>query len=275
MSKIINQIAGMNFHFVRYPLEHFLDTMAKYSIQNIELWGASPHFYVNDLSLMDIKQVRKKIEQRQLKLICFTPEQCMYPIDIAAKEDYMRERSIRYFERSLIAANELESPKLLVTPGRGYFHEKSSEIWKRSRDSLERLVAHAERLNITMVLEPLTPFGSKVVNDIYSLKKMLNEIDSPYLKGMTDTNHMGVANEDIRDYFNHLGEDLVHIHFIDGPEGHLAWGDGNLPLEHYTQVLKENQYTGYLSLEITSSQYYIEPEKAIEKTMKALGNFLT
>ncbi|MFA6941378.1 MAG: TIM barrel protein, partial [Clostridiaceae bacterium] len=78
------------------------------------------------------------------------------------------------------------------------------------------------------------------------------------------------------DYFRALGKDLVHIHFIDGkPRGHLAWGDGILPLEKYVESLNSNNYEGYLTLEITDSGYLLNPEKAvgksIEKLKKALG----
>ena len=111
MSKITrDQITGMNFHYKHYPLEYFLDAMVRYECKNIELWGASPHFYVDELSLQDIKNIKREIDRRNLSVVCFTPEQCVYPINLAAREDGIRKRSIQYFIKSAEAAKELEAP---------------------------------------------------------------------------------------------------------------------------------------------------------------------
>jgi fructoselysine 3-epimerase len=44
MRKIqMSQIAPMNIHYVLYPLEYFLDSLVKFDIQSVELWGGAPH----------------------------------------------------------------------------------------------------------------------------------------------------------------------------------------------------------------------------------------
>lgn len=271
----IDKAAGMNIHYLHYPLDYFLDSMNRMQIKNIELWGGSPHYYIEDLTISETKSIKKKIESRNLKLICFTPEQCIYPVNIAAKEPYIRERSIRYFIKSIEAASELNSPMMLVTSGWGYLSESKEEAWKRSRDSLERILHKAELLGISLSLEPLRTDESNLVNNLSSLKKMLTEIHSPVLKGMIDTIPMALAGESIEDYFSALGKDLVHIHFIDGkPRGHLAWGDGILPLGKYVESLNSNNYEGYLTLEITDSGYLSDPENAVRKSIEKLKKAL-
>lgn len=271
----IDKAAGMNIHYLHYPLDYFLDSMNRMQIKNIELWGGSPHYYIEDLTISGTKSIKKKIESRNLKLICFTPEQCIYPVNIAAKEPYIRERSIRYFIKSIEAASELNSPMMLVTSGWGYLSESKEEAWKRSRDSLERILHKAELLGISLSLEPLRTDESNLVNNLSSLKKMLTEIHSPVLKGMIDTIPMALAGESIEDYFSALGKDLVHIHFIDGkPRGHLAWGDGILPLGKYVESLNSNNYEGYLTLEITDSGYLSDPENAVGKSIEKLKKAL-
>lgn len=276
MSKIArNQITGMNFHYKHYPFEYFLDAMVRYEFENIEIWGASPHLYVDDMSIQEIRNLKKEIDRRNLSVVCFTPEQCVYPINIAAKEEAIREKSLQYFIKSAEAAKELDAPLLLVTPGWGYENEDRNEAWKRSRHSLEKLSEVAARLDLTLALEPLTRVESNLISDSHSLKLMLNEVNSPSLKGMIDTIPMALANEDFTDYFNALKEDIVHIHFIDGkPDSHLVWGDGILPLETYIDQLNQAGYKGALSLEYTSYQYVQNPDLAIERTFKALSNVI-
>ncbi|WP_160724175.1 sugar phosphate isomerase/epimerase family protein [Bacillus sp. USDA818B3_A] len=276
MSKITRgQITGMNFHYKHYPLEYFLDAMVRYECKNIELWGASPHFYVDELTLHEMKNIKREIDRRNLSVVCFTPEQCVYPINLAAKEERIRERSIQYFIKSAEAAKELEAPLLLVTPGWGYENEDRHEAWKRTRDSLEKLSKVAGELGLTLALEPLTRVESNIINDAKSLKAMLKEVNSPFLKGMIDTIPMALANEDFNDYFSILKDEIVHIHFIDGkPEGHLVWGDGVLPLQRYMDQLSHHGYQGSLTLEYTSYQYVQNPNEAMERTLDVLSGLL-
>jgi len=267
------QITGMNFHYLHYPFQYFLDAMVKFEFQQIEVWGAAPHLYIEDLSLQDIRLIRGEIHQRDLSVVCFTPEQCMYPINLAAREREIRERSIRYFQKSIEAAVELESPMVLVTAGWGYRNESREEALKRSKASLDFLSTYAEKEGIVLALEPLQKVESNIVNTLPDLTELLNDVSSPNLKGMVDTIPMSVEGENLATYCEQL--ELAHIHFIDGkPTGHLAWGDGNLPLESYIQALVQHDYEGALTLEFTSTQYLLNPNEAIEKSLKTLAPYL-
>jgi protein FrlC len=86
---------------------------------------------------------------------------------------------------------------------------------------------------------------------------------------------MALAGETIADYHHALGSDLVHIHFVDGkPRGHLAWGDGVLPLAQYMRTLEGMDYRGSLTLEITDSSYIMDPAKADARSLQALLPYL-
>ncbi|UFJ39920.1 TIM barrel protein [Brevibacillus humidisoli] len=276
MGKIArSQIVGMNFHYLHYPLEYFLDAMVRYHFEKIELWGAAPHFYVEDDTLGDMRRKKREIDQRGVSVVCFTPEQCMYPINLAAKESHIRERSVRYFRKSLEACVELEAPMMLVTAGWGYRNEPSEEAWERALHSLQQLAVDAEKHGICLVLEPLTRVESNLVCDRATLVKMLTAIDSPAVKGMIDTIPLALAGEQMESYFEQLQDDLAHIHFVDGnPGGHLAWGDGTLPLEQYIHTLTQYGYRGALSLEFTAMQYVVDPDQAIEKSLRHLQPYL-
>ncbi|WP_144550469.1 sugar phosphate isomerase/epimerase [Bacillus sp. X1(2014)] len=270
-----SQITGMNFHYLHFPLDYFLDAMVKYEFEKIELWGAAPHLYVEELSLAEIHAIKKGIDQRGLEVVCFTPEQCMYPINLAAKEPAIRERSIAYFKKSIEAAIELEAPMVLVTAGWGYRNEGRQEALNRTQDSLEQLSSYAEKQGIILALEPLQKIESNLITTLPELKEMLGTVSSPHLKGMVDTIPLAVEGEELASYFEQLQDDFVHIHFIDGnPSGHLAWGDGSLPLEKYMKTLGDYNYNRALTLEFTSSQYLIDPNEAVEKSLRSLAPYL-
>ena len=264
-----SQLAGMNEHFRRYSLDFFLDSMVKLGIENIELWAASPHLYIEDVTYSEVGRIRKEIERRQLQLICVTPEQCIYPVNIAAREPNVRERSIHYFLKSIEVTSELGANMLQIIPGKGYFDEPVEEAWKRSRESLETIAKKAESLDITVVLEALELKESNLITNVSELKRMLNEVGSSHLQAVIDTCPMAAAGETFADCFRELGKDLRHIHFVDS--SHLAPGDGTLPLSQYLEEISRHNYNGYLTLEIVSSRYISDPVKPLENALLCLG----
>lgn len=269
------RLVGMNLHYGHYPLIHFLDSMVKFGFRNIELWGGSPHFYADEITAAsDLARIKREAEARELSIVCYTPEQVIYPINLAAKEVEIRERSIDYFIRSAEAANVLGAPRMLVTPGWGYENEPREEAWKRARESLAVVAERAQAMNLTLLLEPLTRAESNVIYDMESLRAMVREVGSSHLTGMLDTIPMAQSGLDIRGAYEVLKEDLAYIHFIDGPDGHLLWGDGTLLLEAYITQLNAIGYDGYLSFEYTSIDYFREPDAVMEKTLARLAPYL-
>ena len=77
-----------------------------------------------------------------------------------------------------------------------------------------------------------------------------------------------------RQWFETLGKNIVHLHFIDGrPYNHLVWGDGLYPLEKYLNVLNEFGYEGLLGQEITDGRYFDDPAAADMRNFKAFEPF--
>ena len=271
-----SQIAGMNLSYRYFSFDYFLDSMERIGFQSVEIWGASPHFYVPDLTPSDIRAAAKKIKDHGLRIVCFTPEQCCYPENIAEKDSVARKRSVAFYEKTIEACAELGSPQILMASGWGYFDEAPEEAWKRSADGLAQLSRAAERVGVTIVLEPLRAEETNLVTTLPQLKRMLDEVGSPALKAMIDTSPMYLSGETITDYFRTLGGDLRHIHFVDGdPAGHLAWGTGIFPLERYIAELKSYEYQNALTLELTAAKYFSDPNASMAAAFQYLQGYFT
>ncbi len=267
-----SQIAVMNIQYKYFPLEKFLDDAVENHVENVELWGASPFFHMEDMTWQDIKRVRRAIESRGLKLICLTPEQCVYPVNLASPQEPARRRSLKFFEDHLRAASELGTDKMLVTTGYGYFDGSDhEEAWKWAREGICSLGELAGIHGMTLALEVLRRDESNLVYNLPTLKKMLDEVDLPCVGGMIDTIPMALAGESPKDYLEALGERLVHVHFIDGaPRGHLAWGDGILDMKKYLEEFSAAGYRNCLSLEITDARYWMAPSASVKQSVEAL-----
>jgi|SRR5699024_6819969 len=262
----------MNQHYHRYTFNYFLESTLQIGLDAIELWGGIPHLYVGDATYRDIKKINYDINKRNLKLICFTPEQCIYPINLSAKDYATRDRSISYFKKCINAANTLECEQMIVSLGYGFYNEPVEEAWKRAIDSLQILTKEAEEKGITLLLEQMSTVGSNVVNNLKTLQQMYGEIKSPNLKVMADTVLLEFVGDNLEDY-KVFGDELVHIHFVDGNKqntAHLAWGEGIFDLNNYLKVLNDMNYDRYLTLELISPKYNWNPEKGIRDSIEII-----
>lgn len=274
--EIKDTIAGMNLHYRYFPLKYFLDSMEEEGIYNIELWGGFPHIYYEDLETDTISNLKEELKARGQKIIFYTPEQCMYPINIASQIKEARNRSIEYFKRNIELAHELECDKVLITSGTGYFNDESDVSWKLACASLQELCDFGIKYGIKLGLEVLRKDESTLVNDRFSLEKMLCDVNRENIGAVLDTNPIAVNGEKISEYFDVLGNRIMHVHFIDGtPYGHLAWGDGNMSAQDYFEELISVSYKGYLTLEITDTRYLMNPAKAVHDSLYYLKNVLS
>lgn len=269
------QVAGMNIHYLYYSLDDFLDTQQRLGFKSIELWCGAPHVLLDHMGYFDAQMLRRKIESRDLTLRVLTPENCIYPYQVGAREKELVERSFRYFRNGICLAEEMGCSMMEINSGWGYWNEDPAEAWKRSREMLSRLAEEAGQHDVTLVMESLRPEESQLVNNLEKTKQMLGEINSPYIKPMADLCAVSVAGETLEDWFEAFGSDLKHMHFIDGdPYGHLIWGDGKHDLGKEIEILNRYGYEGYLGQEITDGKYFADPMAADLKNMRQFERFM-
>ncbi|MDN7242523.1 TIM barrel protein [Planococcus sp. N028] len=249
--------------------------MKRLDIENLELWAGEPHLFVYRNALGNIRTIKKEIASRNLKIVCYTPEQCVYPYNLAASDSHWRRVSIDYFIDNLYAALALGTDKMLITSGIGDFSVAQEESWKYASNSIYQLSKVAEKEGMTLALEPLTRFESNLVTDFKGLKKMIEQIQSPSLKGMIDSVAMQLVGETPDDYFSLLPE-LSHFHLIDGDgrsDAHLSLDDGVQDWRGHLNSLQDHGYEGICTLEVMGSEYYQDPQAALMNSVKKIKEF--
>ena len=213
----LSQLCGMNIHYRYYMIDDFFSSMQKLGFKSVEIWTCPQHFYIDSIGYQDAVNFRHKAESYGLHIVCLTPEQNNpKPHNIAAKDPYLQHKTFQYFCNAIQIANELECGKILITSGWNFYSESCKEAWKRSVDMLSRISSFAEKMNVILAMEALQPSESRLVTDIPSIRKMLNDVNSSNLKITVDLGAMVCANETVQDYFNAFGKDVVHSHFVDG-----------------------------------------------------------
>ncbi|MEW9548259.1 sugar phosphate isomerase/epimerase family protein [Nonomuraea sp. NPDC050783] len=276
MSLSITQFTGSNFSYQHLPFERFLDDAADLGREHLELWGVAPQLHVPELSDAEARAVRRAAETRGLSVRCLTPEQVMYPVNVASPVPWLREGSVALFRRAAELCAELGAGLLLLTPGRGFEDEPVEAAWRRSADAIGEIAGYAATLGVTCVLEALQRVESNLVNDAAGLARMIGEIGAPNLGAVLDTVAMATAGDTVDGYFDALGDRVRHVHLVDGrPAGHLAWGDGELPLAEYLEALDRRGYAGCLTFELFGpGTYAFDPRPAVERCLSAVRPLL-
>jgi protein FrlC len=272
-----SQISGSNFSYQHLPFDVFLDDMVELGRQHVELWGIAPQLHIPQLGDDEARGIRRRLQERGLNAICLTPEQVIYPVNVASPEPWLRDASIAMFRRAAQLCVELGSPLLFLTPGRGFEDEPAEAGWRRAVDAIGQITAYASTLGVECVLEPLQRVESNLVNDSAALARMIDDVGAANLGAALDTVAMATAGETVDDYFDTFGERIRHVHLIDGrPNGHLAWGDGELPLGRYLEALARRGYRGHLTFELFGDgSYAFDPRSALEQCLSAFDSTLT
>ncbi len=269
-----SQVAVSNYPYFKYSLEYTLDSLERMGGSHMEFYACYPHLHVDDAGISQVKAVKKQLRDHHLTPICFTPEQCLYPVNIASRDVTARKRSLEIYVKSMEFASEMDIQLCQFLSGFGCLDEKDEDIWKRAVESVSYLGRIAEGYGLTIALEtsPKEYTATVTAKDIV---RLIKDVKSPAVKGMIDTATLGFADETMEGAIADLGPYLRHVHVGDGkPNGHFALGEGELDLPHMMDELDKAGYDHYLSLEILNNLYTRNPEYAMKKSFDWLVSYI-
>lgn len=271
-----SQLIGANFSFQHYPFEQVAKIMQGLGMREMELWGVAQHLDLFHASDARVAAVHRILRDHGLSVWCFTPEQVLYPINIASGDADLRQASIDRFCRGADICAELGARYLFLTSGRGYETEPAEAAWARSADSLSRIADHAKANGIRCLLEPLQRVETNVLLNARDLRRMMDEIGADNIDVVLDTVALATAGDTVADYMRLFGKHLAHVQVVDGnPAGHLVWGDGNLPLGDYIGALIAAGYTGKITFEhFGNGSYALDPVSAWRRSFAAIEPFI-
>jgi sugar phosphate isomerase/epimerase len=150
------------------------------------------------------------------------------------------------------------------------------EAWHDLVDSMAEALKIAEPYGVTLAIEPEV---SNVVDTARKARRLLDEIQSPYLKVVMDGANLFHAGELPRmgeiltEAFELLGQDIILAHAKDlsrdGAAGQEAAGTGLLDYDYYLALLQQVGYEGPLILHSLREDQVVESlrflrEKGVE-----------
>ena len=268
----ISRISVLSLHYNNYTLDYFLDCQAKLGIKNVELLSAHQGMWMDEYGYQDPAPIRRKLEDRGLSCPVFTPENCAYGYQFAAKEPEAIDRTFRYFANGIRFGAELGAKILEANSGWGYWNEPEEEGFKRSAEMHSRLAEVAKEYGMTIACESLRPQETRIGYRIDQIKRLFDTVNHPNFKVMIDLTAMCVQGETVQRWFDTFGaENIIHSHFQDcDPYGHYVWGDGKQNLHDMLCAFLDNGYTGLFSQELTDGSYFEDPFYHDQRNMRNL-----
>lgn len=272
----IDRISVLNIHYNNYTLDYFLDCQAKLGIKNVELLGAHQGLWMDEHGYQDAAPIRRKLEERGLACPVFTPENCCYGYQFAAKEPEHIERCFRYFANGIRFGAELGAKILEANSGWGYWNEPEEEGFQRAAEMHSRLAEVAKEYGMTIACESLRPQETRIGYRLDQIKRLFDTVNHPNFKVMIDLTAMSVQGETVQRWFDTFGaENIIHSHFQDcDPYGHYVWGDGKLNLHDTLRAFLDNGYKGLFSMELTDRGYYADPFYHDQRNMRNLRMYI-
>lgn len=264
--------------FSNWPIERTFKAAAENGFDGVDIGGFRPHGYTPDI-LDDVAGIRTRIlscvEQYNMPIVSYVPENTGSPHSFVFQDKELNDISVDYFKSTVDAAKLIGAPTVMLAvnmPGFGW----DWEVLKRQVvEDLKEICDHAEKQNITIILEPVTPFEGKLVCTSDDVKYYLDEVGSSALEVCLDLACPLTCGEPISEYFDKMPGKIREIHFIDcepDSEDHLIPGDGAMDWPRIVKYLKRVGYDGYLALELFS-RYANEPDFSAERgaeVMRAL-----
>ena len=100
----LDQLAAAGRHYRYFSLDTMLQDQALAGYKTIELIGWSPHLLMDENGVLDVREVRRKAEEAELRIGAFVPEAGAYNYRLGQEDPELSGRSRRYFAKACEAS---------------------------------------------------------------------------------------------------------------------------------------------------------------------------
>jgi D-psicose/D-tagatose/L-ribulose 3-epimerase len=193
-------------------------------------------------------------------------------LHLTTPDETVRTRSWNYFRTLIDLSAELSDgrPSVMVL-GSGKQRGATDgstvvEARNRLRDGLALMVQYARERTVQVLLEPLSPEFTNVVNTLAEAVAITKEIGDAAVRTMFDTHNTVAETEPHDALIRRYAAEIQHVHINEMDGRHPGTGAYNF--RRVLRALRDNRYTGWVSLEVF--QFQPSGEQIARETMAYL-----
>ncbi|MCJ7519611.1 MAG: sugar phosphate isomerase/epimerase [Anaerolineaceae bacterium] len=258
--------------FVNYRLMDAIDEIHKLGVEGVDIWCGRPHLYRKDYSKNILQELKEKLKQLNLSPVSLMPAFAHYPYSLSSPIEIVRKDSISYMKDCIDNAALIGAPYVLVVPKQSLYGQTRDDSRRFFMNSLSRVCNYAESRGIKLVVEVVYPKLSNYMGFIEDAINVIRQLGSSNIGVAIDTGHLNLSGEDVGRAIEELGDLLLQVHVNDNnkeQQQNTIPGEGNFDFARFMSLLKEYNYGGFLSIEL-SWAYSFDPVSALIKAIKRL-----
>lgn len=219
-----------------------------------------------DLDILQRRQIVRECQKQGLPIVSI----CCVACGLIDLNPSVQRFSFDRVKKYLDLAYEYEAKNVLLVLGEYIWQREvilPADQWRWGVEQVRRLGDMAENLGVQIALE-LEPFPLSLLNSIDSMKRFLDDVDSPAVGANIDISHLVLANEPPEAVGQLTGRAIhVHISDCDGiKHGDLPPGKGVVRFEPYLAEIAKLGIDGAMSIEL---EYSPEPDRIEEWVREA------
>lgn len=257
----------------QYGIQDAIPVISRTGFDGVDIWGGRPHVYRQDLSPGELEGLRQIVEDNGLIVSSLMPAFYRYPHSLSNPNPKVRDDSIDYMRECVDNAAILGAGIVLVVPDHSLFGQSREDSLGRMMESIDVVARHASQYDLQLGIEVLYYDETDLVNSADDALEIIDQLGLGNIGVVLDTGTLNLSKESPEEILTKLDDLMLQVHVNDNDGGqeqqNLIPGDGTYDFRYLIQVLREHNFSGFLSAELTKG-YANDPEPALRTTVERL-----
>ena len=267
------RIATATSVLFQHTIQDAIRLIASIGFDGVDIWGGRPHVYRNDLTAEDLVHLRRLIADHGLCIVSFMPAFYRYPHSLSNPNPRVREDSIDYMRQCTDNAAALGAGIVLVVPDHSLHRQTREDALGRFVESVDVVARYASQYDLMLGIEVLYFDETDLVNSADDALGIIDQLGYQNIGVVLDTGTLNLSKESPEKMLAKLGDLVLQVHVNDNDGGrkqqNLIPGEGTYDFRSLIRTLREDDYSGFLSAELTKG-YADDPEPALRTTLERL-----
>lgn len=243
--------------YMRWPIEAAIDRIARLGYAGIELMADAPHLWPLDVTIDQLRTVRRRIEDRGLAIsninafMMRAVEDFWHPSWIEPDEAYRRLR-VQHTVDALRMAEKLGAPCITTEPGGplpdGMSRAEALDLFV---NGLHAVLPVAEEVGVLLLVEPEPGL---LIETAAEFEELAQRLSSPAFGLNFDVGHFFCVSDPLPETVARLSGFTRHYHFEDiaatRVHEHLIPGRGAIDFPALCRAIRRTGYGGFLTIEL-------------------------
>ncbi|MFA4015890.1 MAG: hypothetical protein RUDDFDWM_000989 [Candidatus Fervidibacterota bacterium] len=246
------KLAICNEMFVGWDIERVFEFAASIGYEGVEIAPFTLADDVRELSKARRNQIRSSansfgIEVVGLHWLLVKPE----GLHIHSPDESVRKRTEDYLKALIHFCADIGGRIMVFgSPKQRRLIEGESytDAWERTVRTFSNVMSEAERCDVTICIEALSPNETDFINSVQEAIKLVESVSHPNFQLMVDVKAMLSEGRPIEQLIFEAAPYLKHVHVNDA--NMLGPGMGETDYRPIVKALSEIGYDGFLSVEV-------------------------